>query len=153
MMLEGQARTLLDLRACINQPPKELFEPGGLSWPFPRTENVITKRQAGRCVVFLGSLLVFFGGRLLKGAPQLSACVVWCGMVEVCEDAPVAVSGWVLAYRHDRRPCAASRLHRGTISVSNIIGGHGNTRHRVGMKPFGLGPTSSPGGTRSIFYQ
>ena len=53
-------------------------------------------------------------------------------MVEVCEGAPVAVSGWVLADRHDRRPCAASSLHRGTISVSNIIGGHGNTRHSVG---------------------
>ena len=36
-------------------------------------------------------------------------------MVEVCEGAPVAVSGWVLADRHDLRPCAASSLHRGTI--------------------------------------
>ena len=69
--------------------------------------------------------------------------MVW--LVEVCEGAPVAVSGWVLADRHDRRPCAASSLHRGTMSVSNIIGGHGNTRHSVGMKPFGLGPTSSTG--------
>ena len=52
---------------------------------------------------------------------------VWYGrgMVEVCEGAPVAVSGWVLADRHDIRPCAASSLHRGTISVSNIIGGTG----------------------------
>ena len=54
-------------------------------------------------------------------------------MVEVCEGAPVAVSGWVLTDRHDRRPCAASSLHRETISVSNIIGGHGNTRHSVGL--------------------
>ena len=46
-------------------------------------------------------------------------------MVEVC-DAPVAVSGWVLADRHDLRPCAAS-LHRGTMSVSNIIGGTGHS--------------------------
>ena len=41
-------------------------------------------------------------------------------MVEVCEGAPVAVSGWVLADRHDLRPCAASSLHRGTISVSMV---------------------------------
>ena len=54
-----------------------------------------------------------------------AAGMVWYGMVEVCEGAPVAVSGWVLADRHDVRPCAASSLHRGTISVSNIIGGTG----------------------------
>ena len=46
-------------------------------------------------------------------------------MVEVCEGAPVAVSGWVLADGHDLRPCAASSLHRGTMSVSNVIGGSG----------------------------
>ena len=46
-------------------------------------------------------------------------------MVEVCEGAPVAVSGWVLTDRHDLRPCAASSLHRGTISVSNMHRGHG----------------------------
>ena len=51
-------------------------------------------------------------------------------MVEVCEGAPVAVSGWVLADRHDLRPCAASSLHRGTISVSNIMGGTGRKRER-----------------------
>ena len=34
--------------------------------------------------------------------------MVWHGMVEVCEGAPVAVSGWVLTDRHDVRPCAAS---------------------------------------------
>ena len=51
--------------------------------------------------------------------------MVWYGMVEVCEGAPVAVSGWVLTDRHDRRPCAASSLLRVTISVSNIIGGTG----------------------------
>ena len=32
--------------------------------------------------------------------------MVWYGMVEVCEGAPVAVSGWVLTDRHDRRPWA-----------------------------------------------
>ena len=53
--------------------------------------------------------------------------MVWYGMVEVCEGAPVAVSGWVLTDRHDVRPCAASSLLRETVSVSNIIGGHGNT--------------------------
>ena len=44
---------------------------------------------------------------------------VWYGtvMVEVCEGAPVAVSGWVLTDRHDLGPCAASSLHRVTISV------------------------------------
>ena len=51
--------------------------------------------------------------------------MAWHGVVEVCEGAPVAVSGWVLADRHDLGPCAASSLHRGTISVSNIIGGTG----------------------------
>ena len=45
---------------------------------------------------------------------------VWYGMVEVCEGAPVAVSGWVLTDRHDVRPCAASSLLRVTISVSNV---------------------------------
>ena len=49
--------------------------------------------------------------------------MAWHGMVEVCEGAPVAVSGWVLADRHDVRPCAASSLHRGTMSVSNVMGG------------------------------
>ena len=56
---------------------------------------------------------------------QTTSCtwygMVWYGMVEVCKGAPVAVSGWVLADRHDLRPCAASSLHRGTISVSNIL--------------------------------
>ena len=53
--------------------------------------------------------------------------MVWYGVVEVCEGAraPVAVSGWVLADRHDLRPCAASSLHRGTISVSNVMVGTG----------------------------
>ena len=49
----------------------------------------------------------------------------WYGMVEVCEGAPVAVSGWVLTDRHAIAPCAANSLHRETISVSNIIGGTG----------------------------
>ena len=50
---------------------------------------------------------------------------VWYGMVEVCEGAPVAVSGWVLTDRHDLVPCAANSLYRATISVKNIIGGTG----------------------------
>ena len=49
--------------------------------------------------------------------------MAWYGMVEVCEGAPVVVSGWVLADGHDLRPCAASSLHRGTMSVSDVIGG------------------------------
>ena len=28
--------------------------------------------------------------------PRFLPCMVWYGMVEVCEGAPVAVSGWVL---------------------------------------------------------
>ena len=46
-------------------------------------------------------------------------------MVEVCEGAPVAVSGWVLTDRHDLGPRAANSLHRETMSVSNMIGGTG----------------------------
>ena len=56
--------------------------------------------------------------------------MVWYGMVEVCEGAPAAVSGWVLTDGHDLRPCAASSLHRATISASNIIGGTGNSAQR-----------------------
>ena len=37
--------------------------------------------------------------------------MVWYGMVEVCEGAPVAVSGWVLTDRHDVRPCAGSNFN------------------------------------------
>ena len=38
--------------------------------------------------------------------------MVWHGMVEVCEGAPVAVSGWVLADRHDLVPCTANSVAR-----------------------------------------
>ena len=41
--------------------------------------------------------------------------MVWYGMVEVCEGAPVAVSGWVLTDRHDVGPCAASSLLGGAF--------------------------------------
>ena len=58
-----------------------------------------------------------------RAKTRVSVRMVWYGMVEVCEGAPVAVSGWVLTDRHDVRPCAASSLHRGTVSVSNIMGG------------------------------
>ena len=44
-------------------------------------------------------------------------------MVEVCEGAPVAVSGWVLTDGHDLAPCAANSLHRETTSVNDMIGG------------------------------
>ena len=43
--------------------------------------------------------------------------MVWYGMVEVCEGAPVAVSGWALTDWHDLAPCAANSLHRATISL------------------------------------
>ena len=65
-------------------------------------------------LVFLSSSSVAPSGRLrrLHMAPPRRRLVrpgmVWYGMVEVCEGAPVAVSGWVLTDRHDRRPCAAS---------------------------------------------
>ena len=49
--------------------------------------------------------------------------LVGYGMVEVCEGAPVAVSGWVLTDSHDLAPCAANSLHRVTISVNNTIRG------------------------------
>ena len=63
---------------------------------------------------------------LLRGLPKHAVTgMVWYGMVEVCEGAPVAVSSWVLTDRHDLGPCAANSLHRVTISVSNIIGGTG----------------------------
>ena len=55
--------------------------------------------------------------------PSLAS--VWHGMVEVCEGAPVAVSGWVLTDRHDLTPCAANSLHRETMSVNDVIGGTG----------------------------
>ena len=63
----------------------------------------------------------------LSGNLMIENKTGWYGMVEVCQGAPVAVSGWVLTDRHDVRPCAASSLHRATISVSNIIGGTGNS--------------------------
>ena len=62
--------------------------------------------------------------------------MAWHGTAEVCEGAPVAVSGWVLTDRHDLGPwygmawhgvwpCAANSLHRGTTSVNDVIGGTG----------------------------
>ena len=38
--------------------------------------------------------------------------MVWYGMVEVCDGAPVAVGGWDLTGMHDLVPCAANHLHR-----------------------------------------
>ena len=58
--------------------------------------------------------------------------MVLYGMVEVCEGAPVAVSGWVLTDRHDLAPCAANSLHRETVSVNNVIGGTGTLGNSVG---------------------
>ena len=51
--------------------------------------------------------------------------LVWHGMADVCEGAPVAVSGWVLTDGHDLAPCAASGLHRDAMSVNDVIGGTG----------------------------
>ena len=51
---------------------------------------------------------------LLETQPSLPCNhMVWYGMVrygmvDVCEGAPVAVSGWVLTDRHDLVPCAAN---------------------------------------------
>ena len=69
----------------------------------------------------------------------------WHGMAEVREGAPVAVSGWVLTDGHDLRPCAASSLHRVTMSVSNVIGGTRNSawrRHETQSTMLMLGSTS-----------
>ena len=41
--------------------------------------------------------------------------MVWHGMVEVCEGAPVAVSGWVLTDRHDLIMIRATLCRRDTI--------------------------------------
>ena len=43
--------------------------------------------------------------------------MVWYGMVEVCEGAPVAVSGWVLADRHDLRPWYGMVVWYGMVDV------------------------------------
>ena len=70
----------------------------------------------------------------LAMAPRM----VWYGMVEVCEGAPVAVSGWVLADRHDRhnvRPCAAStRLVQPSLSIWFFL--HKKKVGNFGEKPF-----------------
>ena len=62
-------------------------------------------------------------------APLREGGMVWYGMVEVCEGAPVAVSGWVLTDRHDLAlaPCAAnSRIGQPYPLISNnVIGGTG----------------------------
>ena len=94
--------------------PRQAVERAGKG--FPVILDAFWERQT--TAVSSATLLLCF---LILPRPPL----VWYGMVEVCEGAPVAVSGWVLADRHDLRPCAASSLHRGTISVSNIIGGTG----------------------------
>ena len=49
--------------------------------------------------------------------------VVWHGMVEVYEGAPVAVGGWVLTDRHDSAPCAANGLHRAWHGMVDVCEG------------------------------
>ena len=55
-------------------------------------------------------MLVAFCACILQRHATQKLCplsrMAWYGMVEVCEGAPVAVSGWVLTDRHDVRPCA-----------------------------------------------
>ena len=72
------------------------------------------------------------GDRLISDDPLHGGA--WHGMTEICEGASVAVmawhgmvevSDWVLTDGHDLGPCAANGLHRGTTSVSNMIGGTG----------------------------
>ena len=46
-------------------------------------------------------------------------CMAWHGMVEVCEGAPVAVSGWVLTDRHDVGPCAVFSVVSSTAENSS----------------------------------
>ena len=63
---------------------------------------------------------LFASARRQKGKP---ACLgmVWYGMVEVCEGAPVAVSGWVLAYRESRQYVPADSSGRVYIAEVDLI--------------------------------
>ena len=47
--------------------------------------------------------------------------MVWYGMVEVCEGAPVAVSGWVLTDRHDLAPRVFSVVLLRTLYISDLL--------------------------------
>ena len=61
--------------------------------------------------------------------------MVWYGMVEVCEGAPVAVSGWVLTDRHDLAPCAANtRLGQPSAAMT------GNGAYTLNFAPIDLKP-------------
>ena len=53
-------------------------------------------------VLLLSTCMVRYGMvEVCEGAPMAVSGMVWYGMVEVCEGAPVAVSGWVLTmYQH-----------------------------------------------------
>jgi hypothetical protein len=53
-------------------------------------------------------------------------------VVDFCEGAPVAVSGWVLTDRHDLAHFAAISLHRETMLVNIVIGGEGKTYNVIG---------------------
>ena len=57
-------------------------------------------------------------------------------MAEVCEGAPVAVSGWVLTDGHDLGPCAASSLHQETMSVRGREKVFGQTRKNEKVSKF-----------------
>ena len=56
-------------------------------------------------------------------------------MVEVCEGAPVAVSGWVLTDRHDLAPCAANSLHQYVDDIYVFFLRVVNTEKTIYKKP------------------
>ena len=75
------------------------------------------------------------------GIVSINDCVghvlVWYGMVEVCEGAPVAVSGWVLTDRHDVRPCA--RMYTRTlVGESFRRNEHASPSIPIGMTWYGM---------------
>ena len=132
---KGQERCRAMISAT-RQVEQELFAGKGLQLKASATCRVVSHHG----VIFQNAYVHEWSrcrAPLLEVYQSLYVGMVWCwvplcgmawyGMVEVCEGAPVAVSGWVLTDRHDVRPCAASSLHRGTISVSNVIGGTGNS--------------------------
>ena len=55
-------------------------------------------------------------------------------MVDFCQGAPVAVSGWVLTDRRDLAHCAAISLHRETMWVNDVIGCEGKTQCNPGHR-------------------
>ena len=61
------------------------------------------------------------GQQMVDTIARQSVCSdVWYGMVEVCEGAPVAVSGWVLTDRHDLSVCVPIQQMVDTIARQSV---------------------------------